>query len=898
MNPLAGQRWASDNEPELGLGLIHSAEGRMVEVLFPATSTLRTYAWPGAPLHRAGFAPGDVIRRNSGPDFIITHVEETDGLRVYHAGETAIPEQELADNMAIQKPLQRLLAGRVDDDAAYRLRLETLYRQQRICMSPVRGFTGARIGLIPHQIYIAAEVAGRPLPRVLLADEVGLGKTIEACLIMHRLQLTGRADRVLILVPDALVHQWFVELLRRFHLLFSIFDEERCVAIEGDAHDNPFHDSQLILAPLSLLAGDPLRAAQAAAAGWDLLIVDEAHHLEWHPEAPGAAWEAVAAIAACTPGLLLLTATPQQLGTDGHFARLRLLDPARYPDMDRFMKESTGYERTAAALERILASKKISAADTRYFSSLSPLAAAHTAALSRGEESARGLLADALLDSFGTGRVMFRNTRRVLSGFPARVPHLVPMEQAGAPARVRWLAALLKSLPDARFLVICCSRELAESVSAGLQAEINLKCGLFHEGLTLLQRDRQAAWFAEEDGARVLLCSEIGSEGRNFQFAHHLVLYDLPQEPGLLEQRIGRLDRIGQACDIHIHVPFVPGTEEEVLARWYHEGLDALRACQAAAGEASLLVAEEFAAAMSAPALLPVLLTKTRAVMEELRARMAAGWDRLLEHQSCRAGTAEALITAIRAADADEKTEAFFIRLLEHNGLTIEEHGQRTWLLTSEDGGALPGLRDGVMHATFDRDRALVREDLTFLTVDHPALRAAMDQLLTSPRGNATCGAWPGGGGYLLETIYVAECPAPPALHADRFLPPMPVRIAIDHRGEDWTAEKALLTARLNPADIRTVLGTPGMRDNLTRLRDRTLALATAKMQKLVATATTTMHQSLGAEIERLSDLASRNDHVHASEAQALIRTRADLAAAFSRTRLRLDAVRLVVRSA
>jgi predicted amidophosphoribosyltransferase len=98
---------------------------------------------------------------------------------------------------------------------------------------------------------------------------------------------------------------------------------------------------------------------------------------------------------------------------------------------------------------------------------------------------------------------------------------------------------------------------------------------VFHEDLTLVQRDRAAAWFSEADGARLLLCSEIGSEGRNFQFAHHLILFDLPLKPDLLEQRIGRLDRIGQTEDIKIHVPYIAGSGEEVLARWYHEGLNA-----------------------------------------------------------------------------------------------------------------------------------------------------------------------------------------------------------------------------------------------------------------------------------------------------------------------------------
>ena len=96
--------------------------------------------------------------------------------------------------------------------------------------------------------------------------------------------------------------------------------------------------------------------------------------------------------------------------------------------------------------------------------------------------------------------------------------------------------------------------------------------------MSIVERDRAAAWFAERDGgAQVLLCSEIGSEGRNFQFAHHLVLLDLPENPDLLEQKIGRLDRIGQSahsdsCTRRCHNP-----GSRLLFRWYHEGLDAFR---------------------------------------------------------------------------------------------------------------------------------------------------------------------------------------------------------------------------------------------------------------------------------------------------------------------------------
>src|SRR5205814_10698995 len=94
--------------------------------------------------------------------------------------------------------------------------------------------------------------------------------------------------------------------------------------------------------------------------------------------------------------------------------------------------------------------------------------------------------------------------------------------------RIAWLADLLRTLAPEKVLLICRTQRKAEAIDRTLSQKINVKAALFHEGFPLVQRDRNAAWFAEEEGARLLICSEIGSEGRNFQFAHHLVLFDLP----------------------------------------------------------------------------------------------------------------------------------------------------------------------------------------------------------------------------------------------------------------------------------------------------------------------------------------------------------------------------------
>jgi ATP-dependent helicase HepA len=395
-------------------------------------------------------------------------------------------------------------------------------------------------------------------------------------------------------------------LLRRFNLWFHIFDEERCDAIEtANPESNPFLDDQLVLASLSLFTAKEQRVQQALAAGWDLLVVDEAHHLGWSPEAASPEYALVEALGRQTPGLLLLTATPEQLGMASHFARLRLLDPDRFYDLHEFIKEAAHYREVAGLAEKLLGNHNLTTGDVKLLAQiLAETEASLRSKLKQGGDG-RQELVTALLDQHGTGRVMFRNTRATITGFPRRIARMCPLSALAGnlglfetlakefatdvdaktftnfqsdfskDARLDWLADLLRTLDQEKVLLICRTQQKVEAIDAALRLRLNVKQAVFHEGLSLVQRDRNAAWFAEEDGARILICSEIGSEGRNFQFAHHLVMFDLPLDPELLEQRIGRLDRIGQTSEIQVHLPFVTGSPQEVLARWYHEGLNA-----------------------------------------------------------------------------------------------------------------------------------------------------------------------------------------------------------------------------------------------------------------------------------------------------------------------------------
>jgi ATP-dependent helicase HepA len=937
---IPGQRWISEGEPELGLGSVQSVGPRSLTLAFRATGERREYPLEGAPLRRVVFRVGDTLRGSGHTTLTVRAVGEREGLLTYDCGEVHLSETELDDALSFSGPRERFFGGRFDPPRVFDLRLAALAHQYRRRKSEVRGFLGGRIDLLPHQLSIASEVTARLLPRVLLADEVGLGKTIEACLILHRLLLTGRARRVLILVPESLVHQWFLELLRRFNLWFHIFDEARCRALEeASPGANPFLDDQLVLGDLGLFTRQVERLPQALAAGWDLVVVDEAHHLGWSPEAPSPEYAAVERLGRQAPGLLLLTATPEQLGLASHFARLRLLDPDRFFDLEAFQREAEGYREVARLAEGLREARPLAAGEAGHLARLlgEPVAALRARLGGDDAAAAREACLEALLDQHGTGRVMFRNTRTTVAGFPARRARLQPLgalDQAGQLAgewaadsdpdtargfrpdfaqdpRIPWLADLLSTLGGEKVLLICHTQAKAEAIAEALARRLRVKTAVFHEGLTLVQRDRGAAWFADGHGARLLICSEIGSEGRNFQFAHHLVLFDLPLDPSLLEQRIGRLDRIGQSDPIQVHVPYVLGSHQEVLARWYQEGLGAFE--DHLQGGRELL--ERFEARLRELARrfpedpktcrgeLDRLVAEARGARGEVAARLEAGRDRLLEWNSFRPEAARRLIQEIRGQDASRGLETFLLAVLEHAFIQVEEVAPRTYQLGSAGVlvDAFPGLTADGLTVTCDRQRALAREELQFLTWDHPLVTGALDLVLGSEQGNSGFARWPDAqvSGLYLEAVYVLECVAPPHFHVDRFLPPTPIRVLVDQRGGDLGRAfphptlRSLLVggegqAWLERTELREVL--------LPRLLERTRDLAERRVRGLVTRARGEMDARLEHEISRLRDLRKVNRSVRGEEIEALVGQREALARHIGGVRLRLDALRLIHR--
>ena len=938
-----GQRWISESEPELGLATVVRVASGRVQVEFKSAGATRTYAADQAPLKRVRFRAGDKVKTQLDKEFVIQEVVEQQGLLIYFGAGLQLPEAQLSDRISLRGPQERLFAGHFDASTAFTLRRRTLELRHRSRQSPVRGFIGGRIDLIPHQLYIAQEVANRHAPRVMLSDEVGLGKTIEACLILHRLLLSGRANRLLVLVPESLVHQWFVEMLRRFNVWLNIFDEERCASIEaGELGANPFFDDQLVLTSIGFLAGDPRRSAQAVAAGWDMLVVDEAHHLEWSEAAPSREYQVVEELSRQSEGLLLLTATPEQLGVTSHFARLRLLDPDRYRDLTAFQAESKDYRATAELAEKLLGGAALTEKD---IASLRRLLV-HDGQIEhrlneveQGNATSKAALLEDLLDLHGPGRVLFRNTRSGMNGFPKRTARLARLD-AGPEAehwldhvstefaedagdlelrphadltrdpRLLWLVELLQKLEPQKVLLICRRLEKVEAIDEALRRHLAVKTGIFHEGLTLLQRDRNAAWFAEPDGARLLICSEIGSEGRNFQFAHHLVLFDLPLNPELLEQRIGRLDRIGQTEDIQIHVPYLAHSPQEVLVRWYHDGLNAFESNLEGGndllrqfGRAVHDLALEFPVAerTAAEHELAGLLQQTTSARRAIRHLLEQGRDRLLEMNSFRPATAQKIIGQIQEQDRQPDLENYLLEVFDHFGVHIEELAPHTWQLNPQGiiTDSFPSMPAEGMIATCDRRRALGREDVGFLTWDHPMVAGAMDLLLGSETGNCAFAVLPTANDrtMLLELIFVLETIAASELHADRFLPPTPVCLLVNHKFKDVSDEfnnaaweenlvKGLPFKLLENADI--------VRRILPAMIEKAAKWAEDRAVNLRQSAVDAMNRLLGHEVRRLQALSQVNDHIRPQEIRLAQKQQEELAASLQQSRLRLDSLRLV----
>ncbi len=965
-----GQRWISDTESDLGLGTVVQVEGRMVTVLFPATGDNRMFSREDAPLTRVIYNPGDSVESHEGWHMTVSEIEEQNQLIIYHGVKqgsdepVSLRETLLNHNVRFNKPQNRLFAGQIDRLERFGVRYRSQLLRHKLATSDLLGLQGPRVGLIPHQQWIAHEVGRRFAPRVLLADEVGLGKTIEAGLIIHQQLLTGRAERVLIIVPDSLRHQWLVEMLRRFNLKFSVFDEERCVEAYADS-DNPFDTEQLIICSMDLLRKKK-RLEQAVDADWDLMVVDEAHHLEWSEDKPSRQYQVVEALSDVVPGVLLLTATPDQLGHQSHFARLRLLDPDRFYDYQTFITEEESYRDVAAAADALLSDDNKLSDDA--VNSLTELLAEKDINPSIQmiqsddvdadmQQAAREELLQELLDRHGTGRVLYRNSRASVKGFPRRIfnprPQIMPeqyrtaarvsavmstgaatgaaqlelkVKKALSPEkiyqefdsensewwkfdpRVDWLIEFLTSHRSQKVLIIAGRAETALSLEEALRLREGIQATVFHEGMSIIERDKAGAYFAQEEGgAQALICSEIGSEGRNFQFASHLVLFDLPLNPDLLEQRIGRLDRIGQQNDVSIHLPYFTDTAQEALMNWYHRGLNAFElTCPS-----GHMLYKEFESGLllclttGDEDAMTQLMNHTRQRYKELKQAMEQGRDRLLEINSHGGKKSQELVERLASRDQDTGLISSVIRLWDIIGVDQEDQGENTIILKPSEHmlfPAYPGLPEDGVTVTFDRNTALSRDDIALITQEHPLVQTGLDLITGSETGSVSVAllknkALPAGT-LFLELIYMADASAPKSSQLYRYLPPTPIRVLLDKEGNDLSGNVDFDDFDRRLSAVNRHIGSKlvtASQAQIHPLLPRARQAAEARLARLVDDARETMTAQITAELERLQALKAVNPNIRDEELDHLREQIQELSGYMNDCPLQLDAIRLVL---
>lgn len=959
---VVGQRWISDTETDLGLGVVTNVEIRRVNIIFPASEESRVYAIDQAPLTRVVFFAGDKIESEQGQHYLIEKLEEKNGLIVYHCLQEdqspyLLEEGELNHSTQLNKPRDRMLTSQIDKQLWYTLRYETLLKRHELSQLSTRGLLGPRVSLIPHQLYIAHQVANRSAPRVLLADEVGLGKTIEAGLIIHQQLISDRAQRILIIVPEALMYQWMVEMLRRFNLKMSLYDQERYQDTLEDDH-NPFIDEPLLLCSLEFVTHSETVLNQLIEAEWDILVIDEAHHLAWSENAASPAYTSIEKLSETIPGLLLLTATPEQLGEESHFARLRLLDPHRYHSLEKFLTETQSFKTIAHVVDNLLDADTLNDESHETLSTLFKNNTTYLALIDSfnnedDNDSYRQQLIQILADQHGTGRVLFRNTRNAIKGFPSRESHAYPLkmpeiyntliqtyieaneaEQLNIPLlltpeiiyqnvfdddgthwtdidpRVDWLADIFKQHRNEKVLVICAYATTAIDLAKVLREKHGKQAAIFHENMNIIDRDRAAAFFADmDDGSQVLICSEIGSEGRNFQFAHHLVLFDLPYNPDLLEQRIGRLDRIGQMETIHLHTPYFERSAQAILYQWYNNGLNTfMHTCPV--GQAVIqkhedelknyLINPDFDAFS-----IEQFIYMVKADTNEFTQKLQQGRDRFLELNPYQQAEANEIAANIQYWDHDRSLENYLSGVFDMYGVDFDFHAQKSFTIHPTDHMLMshfPNLPDEGATITFNRHHALVHENMYYMTWEHPMVLNLIDMFVSHEHGNTALSiaklpkVKPGS--ILLECIFVIECTAPKNLQINRHLPPALIRVVMDANCSDITAQFDFDALQGTAIQLNKKIVTQLVHNHQERLKHmfaQAEKIATDDCHQQSQIKIMEMTTEFDHEIQRLTALQKDNPNIRLDEISSLEAQKNNLDTYMHKAYARLDSSRLVV---
>ena len=725
--------------------------------------------------------------------------------------------------------LDRLSAGDVDEAGDFLIRLDILHLRRVREAGGLGSFLGGRVRLFPHQLHVAERATASDPVRWLLADEVGLGKTIEACLILNRLVHTRRIERCLVVAPAALTVQWLGELWRKYHQVFTLLDERRLADVERDfgVGFNPFELHRRAVIALETLTADPQLTAQAVSAGIDLLVVDEAQRLRRPPGHPGEPpWRAVAPIAALGRHVLLLSATPLEDDAHGFFRLLQLLRPDEFPEdvgFDARLTAGTPLPPCTSSTRRV----DIGGLPPRVGVPIT----IDDPARWRMREAVEAAVRAAAAPHAVASRQKSDRIRRALASGAALAAVLGPDERAlreqaqamdSSDPRIEWLLSQAPRWRDARekTLVFVAHRETLEMLRTVLSHRAQLATGAFHEELPPAQRDLQVARFREAGGPSLLVSTEAGGEGRNFEFCHRLVLFDLPWKPSVVEQRIGRLDRIGRRVPVEI-VYFRPPRGIGADAARLFEALGLFREPLAGV-EPELAQVESTLDAVAGDPAASLPDDACAAIVSDVgaaRTRIREAAFHELHRHPYRAHMAAELLARV-PADLDALNQDVVVTACTRLGFNVEHtRGHRVYAIELGSGAlvdSLPGVRSGSAYVgSFDREEAVEDETIDFFASGHPLVEGILAHYEDGVFGRAVrielqAGTDPGQGlaavykdGPDFEVLAFDDTgrARPEWAAALRERPRRIRRMADNARGRgSWTAMVRRLGARLDPS--------------------------------------------------------------------------------------------------
>lgn len=681
---------------DLGLGT-----GKVVEVNADGSKALVSYwngtnAWESRlDLFHHELQPGTRVLLASGPATILSSEagRAADGFdyRVSAGGADASASERGILGLSGESPAELAAAGIFESPSRLSLGLRALHFREALAGDGMMCIHTSRVELMGHQVAIAHRAVQEHNPRYLLADEVGLGKTMEAGLILKEMKARGLADRVLVVAPSTLVPQWVSEMGSKFNEDFEVHDSAKVRELRSARPgDNPWSAGGNVITSLQYARKDGVRG-EVADAHWDIVIFDEAHHLRRKLDGREVrmtkAFRLAEKLRDRCGAMLLLTATPLQLQSYEFYSLLELIDPGRFPDYNHFeayRQKAMGCLNAAIRLLAGIGERTPTQEKRGAFGDLAGTLEWLRASMPRAHPQPgpplagwQGSILDAvwrrdllreLLEYQVAGGRMMRNRKSdvfpggprrkaatirlaltaeerraydlvsayvrrgyskavqdgnsalgfvmtvfqklvtssraaLISAFENRIRRLreAPEEHADGleddiedfdmleEAQQDELMARLYSIrsfdDEAAVLAELCevlrgfgedtkARALADSLDAILGADPSEKVLVFtqfHATQEFLRselsaryrvavfngrmsrEEKEAAIRAFRDSAQVMISTEAGGEGRNFQFAHIMFNYDLPWNPMRVEQRIGRLDRIGQTRVVNIY---------------------------------------------------------------------------------------------------------------------------------------------------------------------------------------------------------------------------------------------------------------------------------------------------------------------------------------------------------